>query len=292
MDARVLLGLSTPAGVFGLDEVAATGAAVGRHADLVLWYEDFAAPPPVSGVAKVDATGATAVITWEPWLWRTDVTGSGTPTVSEIAGGRHDDYLFAWAAALGGIGTPVHLRFAHEFNGDWYPWTPRHGTTPDTYVAAWRHTHDLFCRAGATNVQWVWSPDATARGDVPLRAWFPGDDHVDIVGIDGYNWGTTRPWSRWTPPVELFEPAVTEVRALTDRPMMIAEVGCAEDGGDKADWICAFVEWAGAQRDIDAVVWFDHDKETDWRITSTPAATAAMADALRAMVDALRVVTP
>jgi mannan endo-1,4-beta-mannosidase len=283
MDAHVRLGLSTAGGAFGLDEVASTGAAVGCHVGLVLWYEDFAAPPPVSGIARVDATGATAVITWEPWLWRTDVPGSGAATAAEIAAGRHDDHLFAWAAALATIGTPVYLRFAHEFNGDWYPWTPAHGTTPDTYVAAWRHTHDLFRRAGAINVRWIWSPDATSRGEQPLRAWFPGDDYVDVVGIDGYNWGTIRPWSRWTPAAELFEPVVTEVRALTDRPMMIAEVGCAEDGGDKAAWVSAFVEWAAAQPDIDAVIWFHHDKETDWRITSSPAATAAMADALRAV---------
>ncbi|KUI28499.1 endoglucanase [Mycobacterium sp. IS-1742] len=281
MDAHVRLGLSTPAGVFGLDEVAATSAAVARQVDYILWYEDFAAPPPVSGIAKVDAAGATAVITWEPWLWRTDVTAAGAATMSGIAEGRHDDHLFAWAAALAVTGTPVHLRFAHEFNGDWYPWTPAQGTTPDVYVAAWRHTHDLFRRAGATNVRWMWSPDAMSRGDQPLSAWFPGDDYVDVVGIDGYNWGTTRPWSRWTPPVELFGPAVTEVRALTGRPMMLAEVGCAEDGGDKADWISALIAWAAAQPDVGAVIWFDHDKETDWRITSTPAATAAMADALR-----------
>lgn len=284
MGAGLQLGLSTPAGVFGLDEVAHTGAAVDRHVDLVLWYEDFAAPPPVSGVAKVSATGAVPVITWEPWLRRTDVTGAGAETISEIAAGAHDDHLFAWAAALTITGAPVYLRFAHEFNGDWYPWTPAHGTTPDAYVAAWRHTHDLFRRGGATNVRWMWSPDAICGGEVPLRAWFPGDDYVDVVGIDGYNWGTSRPWSRWTPPVELFEPAVTEIRALTDRRMMIAEVGCAEDGGDKPEWISSFVEWAATQPDVDAVIWFEHDKETDWRITSTPAATAAMAGALRTVM--------
>lgn len=284
MDGRLRLGLSTPGGAFGLDEVAATGAAVEAWIDLVLWYEDFAAPPPVTGVAAVTASGATSVITWEPWSWRTDVTQAGAATVSEIAAGRHDDHLVAWAAALALVDTPMHLRFAHEFNGDWYPWTPARGTPPQTYVAAWRHTHNLFRRAGAVNVRWMWSPDATSATGVPLRAWYPGDDYVDVVGLDGYNWGTTRAWSRWTSPVEIFEPAVTEVRSLTGRPMVIAEAGCAEAGGSKADWITEFVEWAAAQPDVDAAIWFDHDKETDWRIASTPAATAAMARALRAAV--------
>ncbi|BCI51186.1 hypothetical protein NIIDNTM18_04640 [Mycolicibacterium litorale] len=274
-------GLSTPSGVFGLDEVAAVGAAVGRPVDVVLWYEDFAAAAPTAAVATVAAAGAAPVITWEPWLWRTDVTGTGAAMMSGIAAGEYDGHLRAWAGALSATATPVWLRFAHEFNGDWYPWSPVHGTTPQTYVAAWRHAHDLFASAGATSVRWVWSLDAATHGDIPLAAWYPGDAYVDVIGIDGYNWGTTHPWSRWTPPVEIFEPAATEVRALTHRPMMIAEVGCAEAGGSKADWITDFVRWVAAQPDVDAVVWFEHDKETDWRIASSPAATAAMAAALR-----------
>jgi beta-mannanase len=280
MDGQLRLGVSTPGGAFGLDEVDAIGAAVGRQVELVLWYEDFAAAPPVTGVSRVTAAGAVPVITWEPWLWRTDVAEAG-PAVAGIASGAHDDHLHAWAEGLAASGMPVYLRFAHEFNGDWYPWCPARGTAPEQYVAAWRHLHDVFGRAGAANVRWIWSPDAAAQTDVPLRAWYPGDDYVDVVGIDGYNWGTTRPWSVWTSAVDIFEPAVAEIRGVTDRPMMVAEVGCAEVGGDKADWITAFVEWVAAQRDIDAVIWFEHDKETDWRITSSPAATAAMASALQ-----------
>ncbi|BBY18150.1 glycoside hydrolase family 26 protein [Mycolicibacterium litorale] len=281
MDGKFRLGLSTPGGAFGLDEVAACAAAVGAQPAAVLWYEDFTGPAPVDGVAKVAAMGAAAVITWEPWLWRTDATGADAVTLAGIAAGRHDDHLSAWAEAFALTATPVQLRFAHEFNGDWYPWSPAHGTTPEQYVAAWRHAQDLFRRAGATEVGWVWSLDAAAHPDIPLRDWYPGDDYVDVVGIDGYNWGTTQGWSRWTPPVDIFEPAATEVRALTDRPIMIAEVGCAEAGGAKADWIAAFVRWVAAQPDIDTAIWFEHDKETDWRITSTPAATAAMAAALQ-----------
>ncbi|KUI25238.1 glycoside hydrolase family 26 protein [Mycobacterium sp. GA-2829] len=280
MDGCLRLGLSTPGGACGLDEVAATAATVDRQVGLILWYVDFAASPPVRGVAAVAAAGATPVITWEPWFWRTDVDQVDGALLAEIADGRHDDLLTAWAAALAQCGTPVLLRFAHEFNGDWYPWTPARGTPPQTYVAAWRHAHDLFRRVGATNVQWMWSPDAESEPPAP---WYPGDDCVDVVGIDGYNWGTTRPWSRWTAPVEIFEPALTAVRALTDRPVILAEVGCAEHGGSKPDWISDLVAWAAAQPDVGAVIWFDHDKETDWRIASTPAAAAAMARALRAV---------
>jgi len=41
--------------------------------------------------------------------------------------------------------------------------------------------------------------------------------------------------------------------------------------------------------DADAFVWFEHDKETDWRIVSSRAATAAMADALQKRATACEV---
>jgi beta-mannanase len=28
--------------------------------------------------------------------------------------------------------------------------------SPEDYVAAWRHLHDLFAKRGADNVRWVW----------------------------------------------------------------------------------------------------------------------------------------
>ncbi|WP_245234178.1 glycoside hydrolase family 26 protein [Mycobacterium sp. PS03-16] len=272
--------MSTPGGAYGIEEVAAVADAVGVRPELVLWYEDFAAGPPVAEIAMVAAAQLTPVLTWEPRRWRTDVA-DGDAIMPGIAAGRHDEYLGAWADALAEVHTPLYLRFAHEFNGHWYPWSPAGGATPADYVAAWRHVHDLFGRRGATAVRWIWSPDAGRHTEHPLADWYPGDDYVDVVGIDGYNWGTTLQWSAWASPGEIFEATVTQVRALTGKPMMIAEVGCAGEGGDKAHWIGEFVDWVSAQDDIDAFIWFEHDKETDWRVAGTPRYAAAMANALR-----------
>jgi hypothetical protein len=60
------------------------------------------------------------------------------------------------------------------------------------------------------------------------------------------------------------------------KPLMICEVGCAEPGGDKAAWIRSM---GSALKDrfprVDALVLFDANKETDWRINSSPASLAA-----------------
>ena len=280
MDRRLRFGVSTLGGACGLEEVAEIAAAVGRRPEMVLWFEDFAADPPVGGIRRVVATGAMPVITWEPWLWRTDRQRDAVALMPEIAAGKHDAHLLSWGTALAGTKASVAVRFAHEFNGDWYPWSPAGGTTPEAYVAAWRHVHDLFRSREAANVRWMWSPDTANSAEPALQAWYPGDGYVDLIGIDGYNWGTTRPWSHWRSPTEIFAKTLTDVQQTADKPVLIAEVGCAEAGGDKAHWIGEFVEWLAAAKNVDGFIWFDHDKETDWRIRSTPRSAAAMAAAL------------
>ena len=66
-----------------------------------------------------------------------------------------------------------------------------------------------------------------------------------------------------------------------DKPILVTEVGCAESGGRKADWITRLVDFLASQNDVMGFVWFEQNKETDWRITSTPESAAAMASALR-----------
>ena len=208
------------------------------------------------------------MITWEPWGTR----------LTDISAGKHDARIRARARGVAALGSPVFLRWGHEMNGDWYPWSgSSNAKEPDRYVAAWRRVHDLFEAEGATNAVWVWSPNAD---DVPSATWnhfsryYPGDDYVDWVGIDGYNWGTTRSWSSW----RSFRSIVSRIyKAYADRkPIMVAETSSAEQGGSKAAWI------ADARRaitedlpSIAALVWFHVNKETDWRADSSAAAWSA-----------------
>ncbi|MEV0355095.1 glycosyl hydrolase [Nocardia sp. NPDC050697] len=262
-------GISTPGGAAAAAERAATAAAVGAIPELVLWFTDFAAAAPDAELTAV--TGATPIITWEPWL----ALGAGRYDrsafpLTAIAAGAEDDHVRAWARAL--APHRAGLRFAHEFNGDWYPWSG----DPECYVRAWRRLHGLIA-AEAPGVRWIWSPNAPFA-QVPA-AWYPGDEYVDVVGLDGYNWGTARPGGRWVRPAELFGPALAALREL-GKPVLVTEVGCAEAGGSKPAWITELVALLTADPAVAGFVWFDHDKETDWRLCSSPAAARAMAAAL------------
>jgi mannan endo-1,4-beta-mannosidase len=78
---------------------------------------------------------------------------------------------------LAGWGIPVLWRPLHEAEGGWFWWGAK---GPKPFVQLWRLLHDRLTRVnGLHNLIWVYT--GTANPD-----WYPGDDVVDIVGIDQY----------------------------------------------------------------------------------------------------------
>ncbi len=119
------------------DEYRAITETIGTAPSVVLWFVDFTAPPPIHELDIVRAWGADPIVTWEPWRWLGDGAYDRTAfAMADIASGVYDDHLYRWAdelAAWGG-GT-VYLRFAHEPNGDWYPWSPRRRHVPRKHMS-------------------------------------------------------------------------------------------------------------------------------------------------------------
>jgi beta-mannanase len=136
-----------------------------------------------------------------PW----DYTGTETQPayqLADIIAGTYDSYITGWATAAAAWGKPCYLRFAHEMNGNWYPWAEAvNGNTAGQYATAWQHVRDIFTAAGATNVKWIWAPNVLYSGSTALAGLYPGDSYVDVVGVDGYNYqgrvrGSVRPGPR------------------------------------------------------------------------------------------------
>ena len=220
------------------------------------------------------ANGRIPMLTWEPWGTRLDA----------IRNGSWDELIRARADGLRDLGSPVFLRFAHEMNGDWYPWDGSHNNSrgrkdgPRKYVSAWRHVHDVFAEEGATNVVWVWCPNRssfpTARWN-DFRRYYPGDAYVDWVCIDGYNFGASEDWSLWRSFENVFAPIYDAYAGI--KPIMIGETATVESGGSKAQWI-RDAETAMKNRfpDLAAFLWFNIDKGGhDWRVDSSTESLAA-----------------
>jgi hypothetical protein len=212
------------------------------------------------------------LVTWEPHEHNLD----------DLVAGKHDDVLKKRAQAVKALGAQIFLRWGHEMNGNWYEWSGaanggEAANAPAKYIAAWRHVHDLFKKEGATNVVWVWCP---LVADVPNEPWnhwtnyYPGDDYVDWVGLDAYNWGSSSNCCVWQSFPTLIRRLYVDYAGK--KPLIIPETASAELGGSKAEWIDEMHTTLMENfPEIKAVVWFDIKKETDWQIASSPAALKA-----------------
>ena len=276
-------GVATPGGPLASAELDEVAVIAGESPGIVLSYKDFLQAPPLAELDAVQARGAVPLLTWEPWAWGGGVNQPAYG-LDRIAAGDFDAKLREWGQALASWGKPVLLRFAHEMNGNWYPWAEGvNGNAPGDYVPAWRHVHDVVAATGAVNVQWVWSPNVPYFGSTDLAGLYPGASYVDVVALDGYNWGASQSWSSWVAPQDLFGPGISQLRNLAPgKPVLIAEVASSELGGSKAAWNTDLLSYLSAQPDVAGFVWFHLQKETDWRINSSDASASAFRAGLAA----------
>ena len=85
---------------------------------------------------------------------------------------------------------PVIFRPYHEHNGDWFWWCKGIASEQD-YIALWRFT-ETYLRdvKGVHNLIYAISPDRSRIGLDHAREdylyGYPGDDYVDILGLDDY----------------------------------------------------------------------------------------------------------
>lgn len=186
-------GVATPGGALAAAELDEVSALAGESPSMVLIYKDFLQPPPLTELDAVRARGAVPLVTWEPWVWGGGVEQPAY-SLDRITAGDFDGRIREWGQSLAAWGQPVMLRFAHEMNGNWYPWAESvNGNQPGDYVQVWQHVHDSsplpepptsngyglrtfptgvpqtwrgFIRAQAT---WMWWPSTGTTGARPQR---------------------------------------------------------------------------------------------------------------------------
>jgi beta-mannanase len=154
------------------------------------------------------------------------------------------------------------------------------GNTAESYVDAWRRLRSIFSSENASNVTWVWCPNVIEDKAINFSQMYPGDAYVDWLGLDGYNWATSKPWRSFT---ELFDESYRAITSLSDKPLVIAEWGCTEAGGNKGEWLeSALSSEIPSMPRIKAVVYFNQNYEEDWRIESSARARRGYADGMSA----------
>ena len=260
----------------------------GLKPGIVLFFLSWPAPGakggfPLASLKNIHQARAAACLTWEPMYH--DAKGTETAVLHEhILSGAYDPYLTDFARAARQWGRPFIIRFAHEMNLLRYHWgTGRQAygpASPGVYKKMYRYVVDLFRREGANNVLWAFCPNAESQPHPQwdgakwnrASAYYPGDAYVDLMGMDGYNWGTSQTkklhgWdSRWLSFSEIFTPLYQELKNLgRQKPILVFETASAAQGGSRSRWV---QEAANCVRDwrMPALIWFQVKKEVDWRL--------------------------
>lgn len=270
---------------------SSTGSDPGMIVFFLQWPaagDDSAGQFPLDSLDAIASIGAEPCITWEPMYIR-----DGQETAIDhvqLLGGYYDTYLQNFAERSREWKKPILIRFGHEMNVKRYHWgtqeTQFGKESPAIYRKMYRYVVDVFRKAGAGNVRWVFCPNAENVPDGSydpeatwntIPAYYPGSAYVDILGIDGYNWGTTRRkethgWdSRWMSFREIFGKPVAELRKLDPgnpaKPVIVFETATAAQGGNKQEWITNAIR-ESLELGIEGIVWFQSNKEIDWRIES------------------------
>ena len=150
----------------------------------------------------------------------------------------------------------------------------------DDFIAAWRNFHNVFQQQGA-DVEWVWTMtswsfevDSADRRSAPK--WYPGDDVVDFLGADPYNWNLCRNSAEEYQELErIVAPFLSFADQHPGKQLVLPEFAAAEGG--KAQWLRNardFLKRPDIASRFAAVIYF-HDTQPEtpncrWWLDSDP----------------------
>ncbi|GAE29711.1 mannan endo-1,4-beta-mannosidase precursor [Halalkalibacter hemicellulosilyticusJCM 9152] len=172
--------------------------------------------------------------------------------VQEIlpGGSKHNEFN-AWLdniAALAhelvddnGEPIPVIFRPFHEQTGSWF-WWGASTTTPEQYKAIFRYTVEYLRDAkGVHNFLYGFSPGAGPAGDLDrYLETYPGDNYVDILGIDNYDSKSNAGSDAWLSGMVKDLAMISKLAEERGKVSAFTEFGYSAEGmsqtGDALDW--------------------------------------------------------
>jgi len=137
---------------------------------------------PVGAYSEVNPCPAGSAHCW----WNSFYSEHTTIDITKILANPEGEDYKALIADIDGIAVqlkkaqaeniPVLWRPLHEADGEWFWWGAKGN---ESFIKLWRLMHDrLTNHHQLHNLIWVWT---NANFD-----WYPGDDVVDVIGIDAY----------------------------------------------------------------------------------------------------------
>jgi hypothetical protein len=167
----------------------------------------------------------------------------------DIANGSQDAYIRQFARGVAKYKGTAYIRYAHEMNGFWYPWS----WDATDYRRAYRRIVRLFREEGADNAKFVWSInpnlyDSRAAWMKNLRLYWPGSKYVDALGWTMINFGGTKSY-----PVSAFAARLPVVHQAFGKPVLITEANTQYGG--RVKWLRDFRLMLRGMPWVRAVIW-------------------------------------
>ena len=173
--------------------VAQLETQIGRNLETVRVFESWSDVFPDSFHNFLKAGDRTIILSVRPT--RSNGTRVLWSAIANAApGSQVDTEVRTWARRIRDFDAPIYITLHHE------PETVANSAfgTPTEFISAWRHWVDVFRQEGASNAKFMWimtdysyHVPTSDRRSAPT--WYPGDDWVDAMAIDAYNWHTCRP---------------------------------------------------------------------------------------------------
>lgn len=148
--------------------------------------------------------GGIVTVSWHP---RNPLTGgtawdvADTTVVKSILpeGSQHAKFQ-QWMARVAtflkslktddGVPVPIIFRPWHENNGSWFWWGQKL-CSDEEFLGLWNMLQDYLTQEGLDNLLWSYSPNLDGAWTYDrFMERYPGNDRVQLIGEDAYQWGT------------------------------------------------------------------------------------------------------
>lgn len=238
---------------------------VGMKSDMistfVLWSHENNFP--VELARDVKDNNQILIIYWESWEPKSGNLNDKRFSYDAIIGGEWDDYIEKFGQSIADSETQIILIPFVEVNGNWYPWSiTKNNNTSEKHKLAYRKIHDMLSYIPNLKFGWAVNNGSTPdTKDNSIANLYPGDAYTDYVGVDGFNFGN--PWEDFD---QVFGKTLAILKTL-NKPIMIFSMASA-DGEGKSAWIEDMGRQLLKHPEISGFVWFNEDKERDWRVWS------------------------
>ena len=120
-----------------------------------------------------------------------------------------------------GDAIPFIFRPWHEMGGKWFWWGPTH-TTVEEYQQLFQFTIQYLKEKGLDNMAICYSPNGGYENKDKYLTWYPGDEYVDMLGVDVYDWNSS---PKWVASTQNNLRIMIEVAKEKNMPAVLAETG-------------------------------------------------------------------